>query len=374
MTKDFFPVFIGLVLLACKPSVSDRTNNEYQLSEIQLDYARAFSLEKSAEGLYLIRTFHPSNPGDVLQEFTINHSSDDSILADFNGLPSKVAILSTTYLSFLSTLDVTESICCLSNGDLIYSQEIVDRLEKGLIKDLGHDQNFDFETLIDQQPDLIFFYDFSPNTAAFASRLEKTGIPVVRVGEYLETHPLGQSEWLKFFAVFFNKLTSAEHIFEDVKSAYEEISNNVQDNKSFEVLTDLPWKGEWHQAGGRSFQAQYIKDAGGAYIWKNDTSVAGTLMDREIIIEKALEADIWLNPGSANSIQEMIAIDPRFLEFKSVKNGDVYNNNNRLSERGGNDYWESGIMNPHIILKDLATIFQPGSFSENNLVYYQKLE
>ena len=41
---------------------------------------------------------------------------------------------------------------------------------------------------------------------------------------------------------------------------------------------------------------------------------------------------------------------------------------------GGNDYWESGAVSPHLILADLVKIFHPQLLPDHELVYYQKLE
>ena len=39
---------------------------------------------------------------------------------------------------------------------------------------------------------------------------------------------------------------------------------------------------------------------------------------------------------------EIPAVDPRLSELPCYKRGNLYNNNNRVTEAGGNDFWESG--------------------------------
>ena len=41
----------------------------------------------------------------------------------------------------------------------------------------------------------------------------------------------------------------------------------------------------------------------------------------------------------------------------------MYNNNNRVNNFGGNDYWESGVVSPQLVLKDLVKIFYPDSYT-----------
>ena len=54
----------------------------------------------------------------------------------------------------------------------------------------------------------------------------------------------------------------------------------------------------------------------------------------------------------------------------------VYNCNKRLNVAGGNDYWESGVVQPDVVLHDLIAIMHPEVLDENDreLHYYQRLE
>ncbi|BAL99694.1 MAG: hypothetical protein KatS3mg049_2263 [Caldilinea sp.] len=52
----------------------------------------------------------------------------------------------------------------------------------------------------------------------------------------------------------------------------------------------------------------------------------------------------------------------------------MYNNNARLNEYGGNDYWEGGLANPDVVLADLIKIFHPELLPDHELVYYRKLD
>ena len=45
-----------------------------------------------------------------------------------------------------------------------------------------------------------------------------------------------------------------------------------------------------------------------------------------------------------------------------------------MTEAGGMDYFESGVANPDVILKDLIKIFYPELLPEHTLFYYQQLK
>ena len=94
----------------------------------------------------------------------------------------------------------------------------------------------------------------------------------------------------------------------------------------------------------------------------------------ETAFEKGIPSEYWINPGAKSSIDELIEFDERFNAFSSIKTGLVFNNNKRINQFGGNDYWESAVCKPHWVLADLIHIFHPEVLSNHELKYYQKLK
>ena len=371
MIRTVFAVLILLVALSCSPVKKPETSSSEKGNFLPLAYAKAFSIEEKPD-CYILRTFHPMQVGEILQEFRICHS--DSLGRPYRP-PENLAVLSTTYIAYLKALGEIGSIRCISNGDLVCDSSLQTRIGDGLVRDIGNDVNFDTEALLESSVDLALYYDFGPATSDFAIRIEKLGVKVLRVGEYLEMHPLGKAEWIKFFGILFNKKELADSIFESIRTEYESLAEKYgRDTDMIRVFTGLPWKGQWYQPGGASFESRFISDAGGNYLWKENTSVSGMLLDREVIFEKALDAGLWLNPGNANSLEDITSMDERFERFRSVRSGNVFNNNARMNEKGGNDYWESGILRPQRILRDLINIVHATDSGSMDLYYYKKLK
>ena len=67
------------------------------------------------------------------------------------------------------------------------------------------------------------------------------------------------------------------------------------------------------------------------------------------------------------------AVNPKFADAKAVNEKTVYNNNLRLTPTGGNDYWESAVVRPDVVLRDLIHIFHPELVTDS-LYYYRHLE
>ena len=87
----------------------------------------------------------------------------------------------------------------------------------------------------------------------------------------------------------------------------------------------------------------------------------------------ALQADFWLNVGYVDSRADIAARDVRYKAFRPFRQSTIFNNNKRVNDLGANDYWESGAVNPHLILADLIRILHPELLPDHELVYYKQL-
>jgi iron complex transport system substrate-binding protein len=139
------------------------------------------------------------------------------------------------------------------------------------------------------------------------------------------------------------------------------------------VLTGLPWRDSWFVPGGDSQLVTLISDAGGRYLFDTNSGRDNFPVSMETVFSKAVEADYWINTGTARSIRDIEKTDPRLAGLRPFLKGTVYNNNARTGEAGGNDFWESGIVNPHLVLKDLINILHPELIDSHQWVYYHKL-
>ena len=147
-------------------------------------------------------------------------------------------------------------------------------------------------------------------------------------------------------------------------------------SKHPKVMINTPYAGSWFMASTESYVARLIADAGGDYIYKKNTSNRSLPIDLEEAYMLTAQADMWLNAGSAASLGELKSQFPKFANTRCVRNGAVYNCNKRLNAAGGNDYWESGVVRPDVVLHDLIAIMHPEALDENDreLHYYQRLE
>ena len=284
-----------------------------------------------------------------------------------------VASLSTTHLPHLAKLGVVDKLVGVSNPKTVNTPEVVEKIKAGQIAELGNN-NINVERLLELNPDLITTYGTgNPQTDSHGKLLE-AGLKVAINAEYMETSPLGRAEWLKFTALFFNREGVAEKEFSEIAKKYQDIAAKVQSiKKRPTVFTGFNFKGTWYTPGCKSYVARYLADAGADYLCAENSS-GSTPLSFEDVFERAATADYWLNVSQSwQNLQDVVTEDSRYGDFQAVKKGNVYNNNVRLNENGGNDYWESGISNPDLILADLIKIFHPEVLPNHKLFFYQKL-
>jgi iron complex transport system substrate-binding protein len=294
----------------------------------------------------------------------------------------RVVSLSTTHLPHLEKLDLLPHLVGVSSAQQVSSAAVRAKLDRGEAQGVGSGSTLNLELLLSLEPGLVTtFGTGNPDRDAFP-KLAELAVPTAVIAEYMEPSALGQAEWLKFTALFFNQEAQAQALFGTIAQDYETMANQVrtalasesQPPKRPKVLVGFSQNGTWYVPGGRSYVAQLLRDAGADYVWAGDQARGSLPLAFEVVFDRGVNADFWIN-GSQDwrSLEDAIATDPRYGEFAALQQGNIYNNDARLNPTGGNDYWESGIISPHLILADLIKIFHPDLLPDHQFVYYRKL-
>ncbi|MFW5748488.1 MAG: ABC transporter substrate-binding protein [Chloroflexota bacterium] len=238
----------------------------------------------------------------------------------------------------------------------------------------GSGQEINFEILLDLEPDLVMAQQFFAGGTTL-SELEVGGVPAVLNADYADTTPLGQAEWGKYVALFFNTEAEANDAFSGVAERYNELAELTADvEERPTVIAASPFDGTWFMPAGDSTIARFLADAGADFLFADETGTSIPL-DFEVVLEDGADAEYWVNVNQFwNTQADMLADDSRFAAFRAVEEDNVWNNNARMNANGGSDYFESGFANPDVILADLIAIFHPELVPDHELVYYQKLE
>lgn len=345
--------------------------------KVAVDYANGFSINRLSQGFELTVTNPWQDAKGVSYKYllTSDGKRGGNGYSEVIQIPVKrVVCLSTTHIAFIDRLNMASSVVGVSGSNFVTSKRVQERIESGLVRDVGYEQALNYELLVSLKPDVVLAYGVGAEMAGYLQKLKDLYIPVVFVGDYLEESPLGKTEWLKAFGLLFDDLPKADSIFNRIAFEYNSVMGYLpKDLKNPTVFLNLPWKDVWYFPGGQGYMANLIADAGGNYSLSHLKGNRSYPFSIENALEYAIASDIWLNTGMANSLIEVANELPIAKSLPILAEGRVFNNNNRVNPTGGNDFWESGVVNPHIILKDLIKIFHPNHI-QHELVYYKQLQ
>jgi iron complex transport system substrate-binding protein len=275
----------------------------------------------------------------------------------------KVIMTSTTQLPALELLDVAKSLIGFQGRKYIYSnvflkEKIID-ISLPLIQ----------EELLKIKPDLVMSYDLNISSKKAIVNMRKLNIPLVLNNDYLEQNSLARAEWIVYTASFFNKEADAIKIFDKIVLKYNTVKKMVKSlPKHKKILVGDIQNGKWVTCGGRSDFAQLISDAGGELLLasKRPTIQRRSLEDLYLI---SAPADVWLTQNNWVNKNEL-SKDSRYKKINAKK---IFNNHQRISTLGANDYWEMGMARPDLLLEDLASILYPELFLKHTLFWYKQL-
>lgn len=338
----------------------------------------------------------------------------------------RLIVTSTSYIGFLDAVGADSVIVGVSGGEYVCDSSVTAGLSNGTVVDIGYDASPDYEKIMALKPDLLLTYSVSPVKSQFFSKLESLGIKTFIVNEHLERHPLARAAYIRLFGALTGNMAAADSVLKVVSDNYISLRDSVQGGlgandayasdkgelnagdekqgsggtegntpKPRKILVNIPYKDQWFIPGQESYLTTLFKDAGGEILGaKSGSSVSGQI-SVETAYSLSKEADLWMNVGWCQTLEQLLSINPLFEDFLrniqrnasaigysgtkgcATNSSDtsasvVWNDNNRLNPNGGNDFWESGVVRPDLLLRDLIGIFR----GEDNRtpIYYKSIK
>lgn len=286
----------------------------------------------------------------------------------------RIVAMSSTHIAMLDVIGETARVVGVSGMDFISNDAV--RSRRDSIGDVGYDGNVNYELLLSLQPDIILLYGTN-GASGMEPKLKELGMPYVYIGEYLENSALGKAEWIVAVAEIVGKRDEGIKAFSAIPERYNAIREKAADclkhSSRPKVMINLPYGDSWFMAPTGSYLVRLIEDAGGDYIYKKNNSNESRPIDLEEAFMLVSASDKWINVGQTRSLDELRKNYPKFAATKPVLSGEVYNTTGRVAANGANDYWERGVVEPDVVLRDMVMIFHP-ELADSDLVYYEKLK
>lgn len=287
---------------------------------------------------------------------------------------NSIVCTSTTHIPLLDYLNESEKLVGFPTHDYISSEKTRKLIDAGKVQELGTDKGMNIEQLAVLKPNLVMGYTMTADYGQF-KKIEEFGVPVVINAEYLEEHPLGRAEWIKFMAMFFGKEKMADSVFQVIERNYNEMKAKAENVKQKPtVMCGVVYGDAWFLPGGQNYAAKLLSDAGSEYLWASDSSKGFLQLSFESVYEKANAADLWIGVASFATLEEIKNADERYTKFNPYKTKQVYTFNARKGAKGGSEFLELGYLRPDIILNDLVKIAHPDLLPTYELYFHKKLE
>lgn len=348
-------------------------------NKVETSHAENFSV--AYHETYKVLTIHQPSPGAPAESYVLvqcgteapsDVATDGQLMATLEIPVVAMLSSSTTHLPLIEQLGRLDALVGVSNIGSISSEAVLAKADQ--LVEYSPEYVIDAEIALTAQAELLMTGGFDDPAHQI---LRDADLPVVANAEWLEGSPLGRAEWIKYMAVFFNEELAATEQFAEIEAAYAEVAAVAEAIASEDrplVTAGSDFGGTYYAPGGASYSAHLINDAGGNYVWADDASTASLEVDLEAQLEKAGDADIWINGSTFwSSIESMTDEDPRNGEFAATESGQVWLYNRISNANGAVDYFERGVTRPDLVLADLLKIFHPELAEDHEFEWYQQL-
>jgi len=376
--KHLGTAFIFLAILSCNTnSDKEPVESDVESVKLELQYAHGFEVTYSngATWVEVPKPYQGAEKGftyllvDKGSEVP-DHEADVQVIE----VPiDRIVCTSTTHIPLLDYLDESEALVGFPTTDYISSTTMRKHIDAGNVMELGVDNEMNLELLLSTDPDMVMAYTMSSDFGQYR-QIQEADIPVIINAEYLEPHPLGRAEWIKFMSLFFKKEAMADSVFNAIETKYNNLKKSVHEiSDKPTVLSGVVYGDTWYMPGGDNYASKIIDDAAGNYLWADDSSSGYLELSFEAVYEKAHHADYWIGVGSYRSLEGMSSTDNRYTDFEAFKNKTVYTYDARKGTKGGSEFLELGYLRPDLILDDLIKILHVDSIGNADLFFHGRL-
>lgn len=278
----------------------------------------------------------------------------------------RVVVLSTTHLSYFGALGAVDQVVGTAFTGQVRDPRFGEAVRRGRLQEVSRADGVDRERLLALDPQLVFDYPFGGGDR------RSEGLPsTVYVTEYLEEHPLGRAEWVRFFGALLNEERRADSAFKAIEHRYtvlREMKAHLMSTPT--VLFASHWNGAWFAPPGNSYMATLINDAGGRYIY-SDSMVSGNInlpLERLLVIGDSIDhLGVLLAAAEPVDRVTLVGGDPRVARLKCVREGAFLGNSST------DDIFGAALLEPDEVLRDLRCIFHPGSCAGRKGRYFRAM-
>lgn len=372
--KQVLFTLILFTLMAGSCQVKHRNTNEDIIATDSIRYAQGIEILRYKD-YKTVEIKDPWEKGELLQRYIL--VGRDKPLP--GNLPAgtvvrvplqKVVVYTSVHASIIDLLGETHRIVGVCEPRYMDTPAIQEGIKTGRIADLGESTSPNVEKMIEIGTENVIA---SPFQNSSYGPVEKIGIPIIEGADYMESLPLGRTEWIRFYGLLFEKEEVADSLFLETEKRYlelKEMAAGVSHRPT--VISEKRFGSSWYVPAGDSYVAHLFADAGADYLFKELPGAGSTPMAFESVLDRAIHADLWLI--KYNRAEDMTYKDLRseyipYENFDAFKKKRIYGCNT-----GRVPYYEEFPIHPDYLLKDLVWIFHPELLPGYSPRYYAPLQ
>jgi len=335
----FFLTGIAAIFVSCS---GRKTAGNESGDTLKLKYSRLLTIVDFDDRTE-IAVADPWHKGRILNRYSIAKGKSYD----------RAVVFTTVHCALINRLGVLGKVAGVCDLRYIKVPEVLDACRKGDIADCGNSMQADIEKIADIGADAILLSPFE-NSGGYG-KLSSLGIPVIECADYMETSPLGRAEWMKFYGRIFGCAQRADSLFEVVEKNYLSIKEKACSGggSGKTVMMDKMTGSVWYVPGGESTMARMIADAGGDYIFREDTHSGSLALNFETVFDRCKDADIWLYRYENNP--DLASEKSAYREFRAYKTGQLWG-----CDVSRSAFYEDTPFRPDFLLAEFAKIFDTG--------------
>lgn len=372
--KLYFHIFIVFCFLLSGCNGKQNTVIKEVVSSDSIRYARGFTIQHF-NNYTSVEVRDPWDSTRILQRYLLVKRGasmpGDLPKGTVVRTPVKnIVVYTSVHAAIIDQLGEADKVIGVCEPRYMDTPSIQDGLRAGKIADLGEATAPNIEKIIDIGAEIIIA---SPFQNAGYGPAEKLGIPIIEAADYMESLPLGRTEWIRFYGLLFGKEVMADSIFRETEDRYlvlKELAKTVTNRPT--VISEKKFGSSWYMPAGDSYVAYLYNDAGADYIFKDLPGAGSTPLAFETVLDKAIHADMWLikyNQANDMTYKDLRTEYTPYENFDAFKNRRIYTCNTGIVP-----YYEEFPIHPDYLLKDLVWVFHPELLPGYTPRYYRKME
>jgi ABC-type Fe3+-hydroxamate transport system substrate-binding protein len=266
----------------------------------------------------------------------------------------------------------------------VYDEHLRQRFVNGELVQIGASWHTgpNLEVLLSIQPELTLLTAASLQQSEGISKTRELGLSVAPEFSWSETSFLGQLEWIKYDALFFNAEAVATAYFDRIRSRCDSLQNLVNTRREKPgVLWGMHNKsGSWTLRANDAI-AQLLEAAGAVNPFADTTAAVtetkanglseGIQISDEIVLGQAPAIDYII---SFQSTTENWPPATYMNSFPAYRNGRLFHHFKRFRDYGAHDWYQTAPMRPDLLLMDLIKLFHPDVLPAHELFFLETIE